>query len=50
MGAEIKWEALDDITEMLGIDDVETFIAELVTLSIYQHRDKDDDGSSSGLG
>lgn len=42
MGGEIQWSALDTIAEMLGIDDVEQFIAELVALRTYQNEKEDD--------
>ncbi len=38
MGGEINWSALPVVVEMLGIDDVETFIAELHAIGEWNRK------------
>lgn len=35
MGGEIKWEAIGLVAEMFGVEDIETFVAEMVAIRTF---------------
>lgn len=39
----LKWSALPVVAEMLGIDDIEAFIARLVTIRDWQRNNRETD-------
>lgn len=41
MGGTIDWQALPLIVEMLGIDDVETFVHRLTAVRDWQQENRD---------
>lgn len=41
MGGAIDWTALPVVAEMLGVDDIEPFVARLVAIRDWQARQRD---------
>lgn len=41
MGGNIDWSALPVVAEMLGIDDIETFVHRLAAIREWQHDNRD---------